>query len=116
MPNTVLSPPPGQFLLELTSPAVRSLLIRERVLAMEGRAEAAHQSLDDAIQLVSDDRPRDAVALGLLKAELLHLDFLHEDALAFIVNVVGPHLSSLTAEERFGVEYNLTDVQLYTLK
>ena len=112
MPDTALSQPSSQFLLERVSPAVRKLLVRERVLAMEGHVDVALQSLDDAIRLVANDRPRDAVALGLLRAELLHLDLLHDDALVVMKDVVTGHRPSLTAEEWFAVEENLSDLQL----
>jgi hypothetical protein len=114
VPDTVLSPPPGQFLLERVSPAVRRLLVKDRVRAMEGQIEVALQSLHEAVRLVANERPRDAVALGLLWAELLHLDLRHDDALAVMKKVVTPHLPSLTAEERFGVEQNLSDLQFYS--
>jgi hypothetical protein len=88
--------------------------VKERVLAMEGAVDAALQRLDDAIRLVGNDRPRDVVALGMLRAELLHLELLHDDALAVMIKVVTPHLPALTAEERFGVEQNLSDLQLHS--
>jgi hypothetical protein len=114
MPDAASSPTPGQFLLDRVSPAVRSLLVKERVHAMEGQVEAALQSLEDAIGLVGSDRPRDTVALGMLRAELLHLELRHDDAMAAMKKVVIPHLPSLTAEERFGMEQNLSDLQFYS--
>lgn len=116
MPETVFSPNPSQFLLERVSPAVRRLLVKERIRAMEGRVEEALQSLNDAIRLVTTARPRDVVALGLLQAELLHLDFLYDDALTVMEKTVTPHLASLTAEERFGVEQNRSDLQFSSLR
>jgi hypothetical protein len=113
MPDTMLSPTPGQFLLERVSPAVRSLLVREPVRAMHGHVEAAFQSIEDAIRLIVRDQPRDAVALGMLRAELLHLDLMHDEALTCMEKVVAPHLSALTPEERFGVEQNRSDLQFY---
>jgi hypothetical protein len=81
---------------------------------MEGRVEVALQALEDAARLVADDCPRDAVALGMLRAELLHLELLHDEALSVMENVVIPHLPALTAEERFGVEQNRSDLQFYS--
>jgi hypothetical protein len=112
--DSALSESSSRFLLERVSPAVRKLLVKERVRAMEGRVEAALQALDDAVRLVGKDRDRDAVALGCLWAELLHLDLRHDDALAVMNQVVVPHLPSLAAEERFGVEQNLSDLQFYS--
>lgn len=114
MTDTVITPVPGQFLLDRVSHGVRRQLVKSRILAMEGSIEDALQSLNNSIETVGNSRPRDTVVLGLLKAELLHLDLRHEEARAVIEKVVSPHLAELMAEERFGVEQNLSDLQFYT--
>lgn len=101
----------GHFLLERVSPAVRKLLMKERILAMGGQIAAVLQSLAAASALVTEDRPRDRVALGLLHAELLHLDERHGDALGIMQREVMPLSPALSADERFGLEQNLIDLQ-----
>jgi hypothetical protein len=78
---------------------------------MEGRIDDTLQSLTDAMLQQPSDRHREVVALGALRAELLHLDHRHEAAASVIDNDLAPHLSALTAQERLGVEQNLSDVQ-----
>jgi hypothetical protein len=53
------------------------------------------------------------VALGMLQAELLHLNFDHARAVGVLQDIVSPHLSALMPEERFAVEQNLSDLQFY---
>jgi hypothetical protein len=113
VPEIELSSNPSHFLLERISPAVRKLLVKERIKAMKGGIAASVDALADAVRLVDTDRPRDVVALGLLHAELLHLDVLDDGALAVMEEVVTPHLASLTAVERFSVEQNRSDLQFY---
>lgn len=113
MPESALSQNPSQCFLDRVSPAVRKFLIKERIRAMEGRVEEALKALDDAVQLVTTGRPHDVVAVGLLWAELLHLDFRYDDALAVMEKVVVPHLASLTPEERLGVERNRSGLEFY---
>jgi hypothetical protein len=114
MPNvsTIPTVVPGQFLLERVSAGVRRILVRERIRAMRGQLATAFQVLNDALRLVPDNRPRDIVALGLLQAELLSLDLSKKEALAHFEKVVLPHLRCLTAQERFAVEQNHSDLQL----
>lgn len=114
--ETAVSESSNEFLLKRVSSAARKLLVKERVRAMAGDVDAALQSLEVAVQLVVHDRPLDAVALGLLQAELLHLDLRHDDALAAMQKAVTPHLPLLSAAERFGVEQNLSDLQFYSAK
>lgn len=103
----------GRFLLERASPAVRKLLVKERVRAMEGRLAEALQALEQATSLIKD-RPRDLVALGLLRAELLRLDFMEDESLVVMQDAVEPYLTALTAEERLGIEQNLSELRWYT--
>jgi hypothetical protein len=110
VPSALPSLNTGQFLLERVSPAVRMLLVKEKIRAMEGYVDEALRTLEDAVKLVENDRPRDIVALGMLMADLMRLELRSEDALATMKRIVTPHLSSLTPEERFGVEQNLSDV------
>ncbi len=115
MSTSALPATTGQLFLERVSPAVRKVLVRERVRAMRGEMGHALQSLTEAIRLVGRDRPTDVVALGLLRAELQHLDLLHDEAIADISTIVNPNLASLTVHERFGVEQNLSDLQFYSM-
>ncbi|HWB14477.1 MAG TPA: hypothetical protein VG826_34950 [Pirellulales bacterium] len=113
MPDAAKSPISETALLERVSPAVRKLLVTTRIRAMEQGSEGVTQSLQDSIGLVGGDHPRDAIALAMLKAELLHLDYAHGEAIAVMAEVVSPRLPVLTPKERFAVEQNRSDLQLY---
>src|SRR6266849_2253801 len=114
MPDAALSPNPNTFLLEGVSPTVRRILVKERIRALQGGIDGALKSLEDAIALVKNDHPRDAIALGLLQAELLHLELRDDEALAVMEKVVIPLMPFLTAAEGFGVEQNRSDLQLFS--
>jgi hypothetical protein len=100
-----------KLLLESTSAAVRKTLVRERVRAMRGQVEEALRALDQAAQLVGVDRPRDAVALWMLQAELLHLNREDQKALHLFKDSVVPLKDCLDIEEQFVVEQNLADLE-----
>jgi hypothetical protein len=80
---------------------------------MRGRTDEAVNSLDVALTLVSGN-PRDAVAIGLLKSELLRLQFQYNEALQVMNDIITPRLAALNVAERFGVEQNLADSQFYS--
>ena len=87
--------------------------MKARIQAMGGSADDAAQLLQESIGLVGSDHPRDAIALAMLKAEVLHLDFAHDKALAVMTEVVSPRLAELLPEERFAVDQNRSDLQPY---
>jgi hypothetical protein len=101
----------NKLLLESVSAAVRKKLVRERVLAMRGQAEKAICALDQAAQLMGVDRPRDAVALWMLRAELLHLNRQDQEALQQFRDRIVPLKQRLDTEEQFVVEQNLADLE-----
>src|SRR5258708_2832076 len=105
----------NKLLIESVTPAVRKALVRERVRAMRGQFDGALHAIDRAGQLVGVDRPRDLVALWLLKAELLHLNRRDEDALQFYRDHVLPFKELLDTEEQFVLEQNLADLEFSAL-
>lgn len=111
MPNAASPEAMGLTLIERTSPAVRRLLVKWRTLAMQGGVKDVLASISEAIRVAGNASPRDVVAMGMLYAELLHLELLHRDALEVMERIVSPNLASLTAEERFGVKQNFSDIQ-----
>ena len=63
------------LLVERTEPTIRKSLVALRRGAMRGALKEVLRDLDLAIGRQEGlKRPRETVALGLLKAELLHLD------------------------------------------
>jgi hypothetical protein len=103
----------NQLLIEAVTPAVRKALVRERARAMRGRADEAIRALERDIELVGPARVRDVVALGILRAELLHLDRRDADALRWYRERVLPLKGQLGAEEQFVVEQNLADLEMH---
>lgn len=104
----------NKLFLESVSPAVRIVLVRERVRAMQGQFDEALHALEQAVQLVGDERIRDVVALATLRAELLHLNRQDREALIWYRERVLPQKDQLDTEEQFVVEQNLADLEFST--
>ena len=67
--------------LETVTPTVRRLLISERLDAMRGNISTVLPRFAQYIYQIQPNKTHDIVALGLLKAELLHLDSRPEEGL-----------------------------------
>jgi hypothetical protein len=102
---------PSKYLLESIQPAVRKVLLRERIRAMRGHVADALAELARTIEIVGASSGREMVALASLRAELLHLNRQHDDALATFQQFVLPRKAELSTEEQFVVEQNLADLQ-----
>ena len=108
--NTYTLPLTGGFFLERASPAVRKLLVSNRIRAMRGEFENALRSLQDYFLILPMNLNRDKVAIGMLRSELLHLNLQNEEATRAFDEFVTPHTSALTQEEKFAVEQNRNDL------
>lgn len=104
----------SRLLLESVSPAVRKVLVRERIRAMQGDLDEALRGLDRAIEIAGDERVRDVVSLATVKAELLHLNRQDAEALRWYRERVLPLKARLEAEEQLVVDQNLADLELVT--
>src|SRR4051794_9070626 len=91
-------------ILDMVSPGVRKLLVGERVRAMRGRLADAVAALDGALVFHAGGADADVVALGLLKAELLHLNRDEAAALDTLKSVVIPRKDRLPQPVHFTVE------------
>lgn len=99
----------SQPLLAVVSPAVRKLLVRERVRAMRGDLDAALMTLAAAWS-GAGGKPHDCVAIGMLRAELHHLNLRDAEALAVFDAEVVPHRDALAPEHHFTVDQNRNDL------
>jgi hypothetical protein len=100
------------LLLDEIDPRTRLDLIRARRLGMNGRLETASSLLDDKVDACSGTgRSLDAVALAMLKAELLHLDSQDAKAIEVFNNAVWPRLQDLPVDVGFAVEHNRSDIE-----
>jgi hypothetical protein len=100
------------LLIERVSPAIRKRLVALRITAMGGKLDSSIRGLKEVIS-VSNDRQYDVVAAANLWAELLHLDGDHKTSMQVMNEYVVPYLDSFSPAIRFGLEQNLSDVQLY---
>lgn len=98
-------------LLDGLRPKTRTLLVRERIRAMQAGFDEAIQRLADGAQTILPESPQDALALRMLRAELLHLHRLDHDALSYFKEQVLPLASSLRPIEKLAVEQNLADLE-----
>jgi hypothetical protein len=101
-----------KLLIESLNGAVRKTLVRERIRAMRGDVDDAVRILDHAAELVGAERPRERVALGMLRAELLHLNRQDREALQLYRDRVLPLKERLDAEEQFVLDQNLADLEM----
>jgi hypothetical protein len=102
------------FLIETVAPAVRKVLVRERIRAMRGGFDEAIRRLDEMVSTVAEDSVHDVVSLAMLKAELLYLDRQYGTALAYFQQRVLPLKPRLETSEQFVVEQNLADLGFST--
>jgi hypothetical protein len=102
------------LLVESVAPAVRKVLVRERIRAMRGGLDDALRRLDETVRTVAKDCVREVVSLAMLKAELLYLDRQYGTALAYFQERVLPLKPSLETSEQFAVEQNLADLEFST--
>lgn len=99
-------------MIEKLSPAVRKLIVASRCRAMGGDTASALSGLDGAISMLPAATARlDRVALLMLKAELLFLDYRYREALDVFADIE-PLLPLLQHEERMVVEDNRNHVLL----
>lgn len=100
------------LLVAAASPGVRKLLIRARAAAMRGRLAEALVGIDRELAGLPAGPGADGVALGLLKAELLHLDRDDEAAIQALDALARPRASGLPDTVQFVLEGNAADVRM----
>jgi hypothetical protein len=99
------------LLLDIVSPGVRRLQVRERVRAMRGRLAEALETIATAMSARTSGPDADLVALGLFKAELLYLERQESAAVETIETLVQPRATGLPEPIRFVVEGNAAHVR-----
>ncbi len=85
------------MILTQLQPAVRAAVVRLRIRAMTEGVKAVERLIDEQYAAAPPDT-RDALAVAVLKAELLHLDCCDSEALAVFEKSISPHLGVLPDE------------------
>jgi len=99
-------------MIERLQPATRLALVQARCLAMQGQQDAAIAGLDRAIEAASSETdPCDAVAIAMLKAEILHLDYRDEEALRVFASDIRPRFATLPPDIVLVAERNENDIK-----
>jgi hypothetical protein len=101
-----------KLLLELITPALRKVLIQERLRAMKGEISDATRELDRLQEITTGaDRVSDRIALAMLRAELSYLNFQSFEAIEYFKSNVVPFQSTLSPSCQFVVQQNLATLE-----
>lgn len=98
--------------LERVSPAIRKVLVSERLTAMRGRLGEVCDRLKAIVAATSHDKHADLIALGLLWSELLHLNRQDTEGLTIFKEIVEPRQNCLTTSVQLVITDNLSMLQM----